>query len=485
MIQNFDLNRPLFTVTDAPDYWRIRDACEGVQIFGALGSGKTSGSGKVIAKAFLHAGFGGLVLTAKKDERSLWERYAAEFGRSGDLVIFSPENGSQFNFLQYEMERTGAGARDTENVVDLFFYVLEASGKQSGQSRDDPFWTHSLKQLLRNAIDLVYAAKGTLGLQDIKDVIKSAPYSRDEALSTAWREHSFCFQCIQDADGKERAPDRQRDFEESVDYWLETFPTLADRTRSIIVVMFSSLADYFLRGKLHSLFCAGINIRPEDTAQGKIIILDLPVREYGDRGRFAQILFKFMWQQATERRSVSENPRPVFLWADEAQNFATSYDMHFQDTARSSRACTVYLTQNLPNYYAVMGSGERGKHATDALLGNLQTKIFHANTDPVTNQWAAEIIGKNWQERDTSNVTMQQNQGFQIPFLTAPTNQSGSFGTSEILEYEVLPRVFTLLRKGGDDNEGFVDAVMIQGGRIWKANNKSYVLRAFRQDGYK
>jgi hypothetical protein len=159
--------------------------------------------------------------------------------------------------------------------------------------------------------------------------------------------------------------------------------------------------------------------------------------------------------------------------------------MHFQDTARSSRACTVYLTQNLPNYYAVMGSGERGKHATDALLGNLQTKIFHANTDPVTNQWAAEIIGKNWQERDTSNVTMQQSQAFEIPFLTAPSNQSGSFGSSEILEYELLPRTFTRLRKGGDDHDGFVDAVMIQGGRIWKANNKSYILRAFRQDGYK
>ena len=41
------------------DAWRIKDACEGVVIFGATGSGKTSGSGQTLACAYLRAGFGG------------------------------------------------------------------------------------------------------------------------------------------------------------------------------------------------------------------------------------------------------------------------------------------------------------------------------------------------------------------------------------------------------------------------------------------
>jgi hypothetical protein len=115
------------------------------------------------------------------------------------------------------------------------------------------------------------------------------------------------------------------------------------------------------------------------------------------------------------------------LWADEAQNFCTSYDMQFQATARSSRACTVYITQNLPSYYASFGSGEKAKYETQAFLGNLQTKIFHANTDVETNQWAADIIGKKWQQRENSNLSVQHaGDGFG----SSGGGTSSSFGTT-------------------------------------------------------
>jgi type IV secretory pathway TraG/TraD family ATPase VirD4 len=482
--QQWNLDNALVRFSEN-DFWTVGDACEGLQIFGGTGSGKTSGSGKVVAKCLLSAGFGGLVLTAKKDEKFLWLNYAKDpqINRINDIIVFSPETKAQFNFLDYEMRRAGVGGQDTENVVDLFFHVLEASGKQSSQSKEDPFWTHSLKQLLRNAIDLVFSAKETLSLQYIKDVIKSAPSSREETQSQTWKENSFCYKCIEEADGKKREPDKQRDFEESVDYWMETFPTLADRTRSIIVVMFSSMADYFLRGKLFSMFCNETNVYPEYSEQGKIIIMDLPVKEYGDRGRFAQVLFKYMWQLAVERRDVSKNPRPVFLWADEAQNFCTSYDMQFQSTARSSRACTVYLTQNLPNYYAAFGGSDRAKHEANSLLGNLQTKIFHANTDIETNQFAAELVGKDWQERTSTNVSSNPSSGYTPPMIEGSSGTSSSFGTSEVLEYQLLPREFKRLKTGGYKNKGVVGAVIVQGGRVW-SSGKDYIRRSFLQDGF-
>lgn len=84
---------------------------------------------------------------------------------------------------------------------------------------------------------------------------------------------------------------------------------------------------------------------------------------------------------------------PVFLWADESQYFVTSEDMIFQQTARSRRAATVFLTQNISNYYAMLDA--RNAHTTtDSLLGNLQTKIFHAQGDPAINEWAERIFAK-------------------------------------------------------------------------------------------
>ena len=123
--------------------------------------------------------------------------------------------------------------------------------------------------------------------------------------------------------------------------------------------------------------------------RGTILVIDLPVKEFGEVGLFSQVLWKIAFQRAMERRSLKGSPRPVFLWADEAQYFVTSpNDMQFQTTCRSAGVATVFLSQNVSNFYAALGNGERGKAEADSIFANLNTKIFHANGDPVTNEWA-------------------------------------------------------------------------------------------------
>jgi hypothetical protein len=465
-IRTFPDDYPLLWFSDR-DVWHLRDAYEGVQIFGGTGSGKTSGSGKAVAESFLYAGMGGLILTAKPGEPQLWQHYAKAQGRERQLVIFSPSQPWRFNFLDYEFSRPGAGAGITTNLVNLFTAVLEVS--QSGQMENDGYWKRALQQLLRNAIDLQAVAQGRLSLPDIAHIVRSAPVSPEQADNPDWRASSFCAQCIQT--GLTRVeydptlePSRRRDFQQAAEYWLGEFPALAEKTRSIIVNMFSGIADGFLRGQLHDLFCTTTNITPDACEKGALILLDLPVKEYGDVGRFAQVLFKNIWQKAIERRDPTSSPRPVFLWADEAQNFITTYDMQFQATARSSRAATVYLTQNLPNYYASLGGGDKGKAQADALLGNLQTKIFHANGDPTTNNWASDLFAKAWQSHGgISYQTGRPPQGQQA--------QGPSYNTHQSFDFAVEPMRFHHLRKGGRENGYLVDGIIFQAGRQWAGND--------------
>ena len=443
-----------------------------MQIFGSSGSGKSSGSGQAIAKAFLAEGFGGLVLTVKPDERKIWKRYAAQTGRSDDLRIFKPGGKYQFNFLDYEMRRPGEGAGDTENLVRLFRYVVDV---QQGANRQDSYWENALNQLLRNAIDVTAAATGKMQLADVREIIMTAPLFREQLEDRDWLEASFCMQSIKAALARELAPEKRRDLEAAADYWTAEFPNLSTRTRSIIVSMFTGIADTFLRGQMHDLFCNELSLVPEMSETGKIIILDLPVKNYGEGGKLAQALFKYLWQKAIERRNTKKSPRPVFLWADEAQNFCAGYDMQFQATARSARACTVYLTQNLSNYYAAFGKGDKGKHEADALLGNLQTKIFHANGDHITNTWAADTIGRSWQQHTTTNSGQSQQQGQE-----GRQNSSGA-GTNESYDYIIPPTDFITLRTGGKSNNSTVDSVIFQSGRRFAATNESYIRAAFLQ----
>jgi hypothetical protein len=158
------------------------------------------------------------------------------------------------------------------------------------------------------------------------------------------------------------------------------------------------------------------------------------------------------------------------LWADESQFFYTSNDREFQSTARSSRACTVYLTQNLPNYFAALGGGESSRVETEAFLGNLQTKIFHANSDHTSNEWASNLISRSYQYRHNFSASGNENRSAQ------------SAGVSESLDFEILPGEFSRLKTGGPANNYCVEGILYQSGRVWRANGKTYLKVRFQQE---
>lgn len=464
----FSLDQVLMRVS-AHDYWTTRDACEGVQIFGGIGSGKTSGSGYYLAHSFLASGFGGLVCCAKPDERATWERYAAACGRTQELIIVSPHDPRwRFNFLDYELRRPGLGGGMTENIVALFNTVKEiVEGKQSTASGED-FWDRSANELLRNAVDLFALAGRPLSLDALVAFIADAPQSIAEAESEAWARSSFCAEVIIAASKHRATPRQEHDFQTALRYWLKSYPALADRTRTSIVATFTSVADVLLHGIAWELLATETTFIPEHTfTHGAIIVLDVSVQEYNELGRIVQGIFKYMFQRAILRRAGKEReyPRPVFLWADESQNFVSSFDFQYQAVARSARACTVYLTQNISNYYSALGSAQ-GKDQANALLGNFQTKIFHANTDHPTNQYAAETIAQH--EKEIPNFSHSPDGGFSV-------------GTSQQLRYKVPPEAFTTLRKGGPEHNKEVDAIFFQGGRVWRATGDTFIGTTFKQ----
>jgi hypothetical protein len=464
------LDTPLLHFTGhSQDVWRIRDACEGTQIFGATGSGKTSGSGRALARAFLENGFGGLVLCAKTDEPELWMRYAEETGRQSDIIRLSQE---QFNFLAYEANRPGAGAGQTENLVALFMQVAEIANQRQGQATADPYWERAVKQLLRNAVDLLTIARGVVTLPELFDIVRTAPQDTEEAKSEAWQSESACFNYLQQAGAKAVGnPDLRPEYQMTENYWMDEFPRMDNRPRSSIVSLFTTLADSFLRGKLRKLFSSETTVVPEHATLGRIIIVDLPVKEWNELGQYAAVLMKFMMQKALERRPTNDL-RPVFIWADEAHYFTTAYDQIFQTTARGSRACTVYLTQNYSNYLSALG-GESGRPKVDSLLGNLQTKIFHQNGDEVTNRWVSQAIGRRMQYRYGSNMSQ----------TTSARDSSSTVAESEqqVLELDLEPSAFTTLLKGGPASHNVVEGIVFQSGRVW-SNGRTWLRALFPQN---
>lgn len=502
--QNVDKEKSVET-----DVWRLEDAVRGTQIFGGIGSAKTSGSGRAIALSLLKSGYGGIVCCGKVDEKENWEEYAREAGRHHDLVPFEVGKDRFFNFLNYELERNRSeGGGYADNIVALFLSIIQMGGRINGGEGlggREPFWLLATERLLKAAIDLLRLAKlgkETIGrssgdafeltVANLAKVLRdmplgeghhrkffklSPPRSFDEhAALQEWADRSFTIYCLTWANayinslgevavGEHSAlaiESEQRVFESVSSYFLNEFPNLAEKTRSSILEHFFAFASPFRSGLLADYFAVGTSpeVLPERTFEGKIILLNFPVKKYLQLGVYAQCIYRKVWQQAVERRQADADTLPVFMWLDEAQYFVSNDDMLFQTTARGSKACTVLITQNISNYYAVMG-GEGSRAVVDSLLGNLATKIFHNNNDAVTNEWAAETIGKSYR----GNVT------------------AGDSGTSigQEYQYQFLPKDFTTLLCGGKLNEGRVEAVVTVAGRKW-GNKRNFMKVAFQQN---
>ncbi|MCA9304936.1 MAG: hypothetical protein KDA16_00255, partial [Phycisphaerales bacterium] len=404
-----DLNAPLLYLSPH-DTFTIGDACEGVHVFGATGAGKTSGPGRALALSLLRSGMGGLVLCAKADEPQLWMHYAELTGRLDDLVMIAPvSDGGRFTFniLDHEMHRGTAGGGNAANVVETLSVLAEIADAGSGAvggkggiggGENGGFWESSRRTMTRHAVTILAASEGRIRLPDIRRLILTAPQDRAEAAESHWQSESFCFAAIERASSAPLTDDQRIDLEMAVEYFLIEFPALADKTRSIVVSSFTGMCDDLVRAPLRDLLCGTTTITPEATFEGKILVVAMPVKQHGRVGRLVAGAWKHAFQQAAERRppnTQSSPVRPAFLFADEYQHFITSTDREFQSTARSSRICTIAMSQNLPAYYAQIG-GSDPRSVVDGLLGNLRTQILCANGDQTTNRWSEETIARGW-----------------------------------------------------------------------------------------
>jgi hypothetical protein len=475
----WDDDEQLFSFGDpARDAFCIRDSLAGVSVFGGTGSGKSSGSGALIAHTYLRAGYGLLVLCVKSDEPEVWRRYAAATGRSDDLIFFGSDDHSFFNFLDYEARRKGAGSGLTENLIQLFIEMAATgSGESAGAKGDDPFWDRAMRSLIRNLLDLLLLAKSPVTLAAMFDILRSAPHDLSRTNSNSWRDESLCYRLIGEAEAAAKDSASAHDLAQVKAFWLTEFPSMPDKTRGSVVELFRTMAEALLRGKVRTLFCESSTVIPEHVLAGKILVVDLPVKQWGEVGRYAGVLWKFCLQKAIERRidNADGRARPVAIWADEFQFFISKSDFLFQTTARSSRAATVYLTQTRSGLMASLGSDSSGTARIDALLGNLDTKIFHANSDRETNQWAADTVGKDIIELESN----QTGNNFSIGGSTSFSNNTGNSRNQQI-DYRLQPRQFTELKKGGPQNNLIVEAIVYQTGRRW-SSGETWLKTRFRQ----
>jgi uncharacterized membrane protein YgcG len=514
------LRAPLVNLSPT-DTFDVRHLLENTSITGQPGSGKTSGSA-TLARAILMTGASVLVLCAKPDERALWERYCAQTGRIGSLLIFDGKR-HRYNFIAAELERLGPGA--INGVIELVLHIMESARSLSASARQggDVFWEDMVRLILRHSLPVVYQATGTISIESIIAFVRSAPRSREEMADPAWQARSFFTQCFaQAADRMDSTTGAQM-----VSFWRDEWTGLDNKTRSNAAVSLTTTLDRFNHGWLREAFCTDCTMMPELLAHGAVIVLDMPALTHMEDGILAQRLMKFVAQRVLLARPAlgrQHAERVAVIWMDEAPVFVDSHDAKFLALCRSSRSCMVLMAQSYPSYYAVMG-GENARDRVDQLLSNCATKIWHCNSCPITNKIAADTIGRSLQTRagysrnkgssSQSGVTMgagtnwgknssyggsssHSGQGSSSGSTSSSGSSSGgsdnwgrsrgvgstdgeSWSQNETMDYLVEPNRFGMLKTGGPANGYRVEAILYQAGRVFNASGGNALLIELQQ----
>ncbi len=283
------------------DVWRIRDASEGVLIFGAVGSGKTSGSGAALGKAFLKMGYGGLVLTAKPDEGKRWVDLCARLGRAEDCIHVTIGSGHALNVMQYESQRPGKRFAVCSNLIGLFRLLIDTMSKNPNSGVRADFWTHATNELMGAIFNIFLIAGEPLVMDNLVRFINFAPLSPTKA----WQEIEFFGEVVlrAEANAKNGTEEDQDVFQRAFEYWTVAFPAKTDATRSGIIIGFTAMASNMNDRGIYEMISRETNLTPEMILSGKIVILDIDLKGNKQGGYMVQSAWKLLFQQAIERRA--------------------------------------------------------------------------------------------------------------------------------------------------------------------------------------
>jgi type IV secretory pathway TraG/TraD family ATPase VirD4 len=466
------LDAVLFNWTEQ-DGFTVRDLLNGgVAIIGRSGSGKTSSSGKLLGRSIVHHGnSGGLILSAKPEDLSMWTEIFREAGREGDLIVFNPESGRRFNILNYVMRCFGH-TREITKVITTIGETLRSSDAKAGEDSD--FWERERARMIYNAVEVVKLATGTVHAPHLQRFITGAAHSPEQLKNEEWRRDFHC-ELIRRATDKSKSPIEEHDFAQAVDYWLAEIPTMADKTRSSIAVNVMGILHVMNTGIVRELMSTATNVSPDDMFAGRWIIVDMPPSEWGDIGLFVAAAWKYITQRRNLRRDARAGDAINVIWCDEAQQFVNSHDSQYLAQCRSHLGCMVFLTQSLHSYYATL-HGESGRHQADALLANAGHKVLHALGDVQTAEWASGLIGKSLQTFTGGSMAPVMDVWEE---LAGKSQYTGNF--SQHYELILQNNVFLNgLRTGGLANGLMCDAIVIRSGEPFRWGG-NYLRVAFSQ----
>lgn len=451
------------------------DLCSHVLAIGGSGSGKTSVLKVLLVDIFRrYQRTGAIVAAVKPDEFENMRRIAELAGVSTRLVRLAPSTFT-FNFLAWECGRPGGSPRTAAALLD----DMNRLANKSGGNGDDQFWQNLFSKMSMFAITVCWLARrDKVNVEDVYKLVVSSPSSFEQVKDQKFRESSYCFAMLRQAESRLRSESEKRQLRQATEFFLMEAIQLGSKPRGATISQVSSVLGPFLQGDLYDIVCCDEStFSPEDPQRGQIVVVDFPTMIFGDGGRF---IIALILKQVTTCSLARTNPRNVVLVirdelpeiigeaSDEVSNFAL---------ARSTKTAFISGLQSVPTLQESLG-GNQGEQAVHSIISNIANRIVLSTSCPKT----AEMFSNAWGQFRDQFVSVSENKDYQEKtLLDMLSDDRLLFSVSEQLVPRVPPEALLRLRRGSKANNYLVDAYLSQAGRTYGRDGSPVKLVTFKQ----
>ncbi|MCA9178414.1 MAG: type IV secretion system DNA-binding domain-containing protein [Planctomycetales bacterium] len=449
--------------------------CSHLFLVGGTGAGKTSVL-RLLMRDILKRGSQGVgVLWAavKPDEFDNAER-VAKAARCQDRLVRLTPGAFRYNFLAYELLRPGGSAVTATKLLQDLNRQLRRSGNEG-----DEFWANLFAKMSEYAIQACYLAKrGKVTIDDVYRLIMSSPATFEQLASEAFCQKSFCVQTLQAAEQAVQSPAEKRLLEQAANFFLFEAIQFGSKARGAAISQVSAVLSPFIQSPMYeTVNCETSNFSPDLVLDGAIAVMDAPVLQHGDAGRFFQTLLTTQVTEAALRRPNPE--RMAVIVRDELQMLVADPTMEAMNlsVARSQRLAFVSGVQSLPTLQEAMG-GNQAEQALHSLLANYSTKLVFSNPCKATNAYFSEAWGQHREEFVSVSESKEEEELDLLNLLTG--NDRLLFSLSEQMQPRCPIDAFSRLRRGGG-RQRLVDAFLSQAGRTYGNGHSPFTLITFKQ----
>ena len=170
------------------DICSLADACMNFLILGMIGSGKTSSSGRTLAKHLVGLpGSGGIIFASNPSDKEDFESIFADAGRSGDLIYFSPTSKNRWNL---------AGSLKNADALELtHFFVTVSECLIEEKKPEDAYWKELSERMLENGIRALLMAGEAVNAPNLSKLLNSAAYTPADATTDEFKKGFSAARC--------------------------------------------------------------------------------------------------------------------------------------------------------------------------------------------------------------------------------------------------------------------------------------------------